>query len=93
MTELPYGELFLNLAFLLAPSYPPTQKATGTNPWTPVGQSLWRRTMNARWVPSVALSPTLHSSGDGVAKEGTLRQVPPEYLKRPRAQARGASLG
>jgi hypothetical protein len=35
--------------------YPPSQKATGVNPW-----------MNARWVPSVAL-----------AKEGTLRRVPP----------------
>jgi hypothetical protein len=36
--------------------YPPSQKATGVNPW-----------MNARWVPSVAL-----------AKEGTLRRVPPD---------------
>ena len=35
--------------------YPPSQKATGVNPW-----------MNARGVPSVAL-----------AKEGTLRRVPP----------------
>src|SRR3990170_4943346 len=49
--------------------YPPSQKATGVNPW-----------MNARWVPSVALAPGLRSRTDcfgGVGKEGALRRVPP----------------
>src|SRR3990172_12241755 len=50
--------------------YPPSQKATGVNPW-----------MNARWVPSGAL-----------AKEGTLRRVPPYEAcgEVPRPQGRGA---
>jgi len=46
--------------------YPPSQKATGVNPW-----------MNARWVPSVALAPGLRSRSDcfgGVGKEGALRR-------------------
>jgi len=53
----------------ILPLNPPSQKATGVNPW-----------MNARWVPSVALAPGLRSRTDcfgGVGKEGALRRVPP----------------
>src|SRR3990172_6862554 len=59
-------------------AYPPSQKATGVNPW-----------MHARWVPSVALAPGLRSRSicfGGVGKEGALRPSPAHVgFGRPRA--------
>ncbi|MEE8613296.1 MAG: hypothetical protein V3S85_04075, partial [Nitrospirales bacterium] len=57
--------------------YPPSQKATGVNPWTAVGQSLWRRTMNARWVTLRSLGEGGYASEDSAEVSGGATAVKP----------------